>query len=70
MLMHEQTCDPYIHEVQATNWPVWLTTVNVLNFLTVFTFFPKIKPWTGIHKMSRPIANKEDLDQTASSEAV
>ena len=47
--------------------------VNVLIFQTLFFFCPKIKcglPKAGIHKMLARIANSEDPDQTASSEAV
>ena len=42
--------------------------VNVLKFRTPFSFCSQIR--TGIQKMLVRIANREDLDQTASSEAV
>ena len=48
-------------------------TVNVLKFQTLFLFCSQIKSWVikaGIHKMLVRIANREDPDQTASSEAV
>ena len=50
-----------------------LITVNVLNFLTPFSICSQIIFCvfrTGIHKNAVRIANREDPDQTASSEAV
>ena len=48
-------------------------TVTVLKFRTAFSFFSKIKKLVfgvGIHQMLVIIANREDPDKTASSEAV
>ena len=48
-------------------------TVNVLKFRTLFSICSQIKCWffrAEIQKILGRIANKEDPDQTASSEAV
>ena len=48
-------------------------TVNVLKNVNTFLFLYSNKCWfsvLGIRKMLARIANREDLDQTASSEAV
>ena len=48
-------------------------TVNVLKFGSLFHFCSRVNCWfirAGIHKMLVKIANRGDLDQTASSEAV
>ena len=51
-------------------------TINVLKFLTFFSFRSQMKCWglnVEIHKMlvrTQRTANREDPDQTASSEAV
>ena len=49
-----------------------MSTVNVLKFLTLFFLFSNkiLVNRAGIHKMVVRIANREDPDQTASSEAV
>ena len=44
--------------------------VNVLKFLTHFLLCSQIKYWLAKLKMLARIANKEDPDQTVSSEAV
>ena len=47
--------------------------VNGLKFRTLFSFRFQLKCWfftVGVHKMTVKIANMEDTDQTASSEAV
>ena len=52
---------------------IYMTTVNVLKFGTLFSFMFLNKMLfirAGIHKMLVRIANREDPDQTASSEAV
>ena len=51
---------------------VLAATVNVLKFQTLFTFCfqRKCVIRAGIHKILLRIANREDPDQTASSEAV
>ena len=49
-------------------------TVNVLKFRTLFFFCSQIKCWfsvvDGSHKMLVWIANREDIDQTASGSAL
>ena len=49
------------------------STVNVLKFQTLFSYLISTKMLViraGAHKMHVRIANREDPDQTASSEAV
>ena len=51
----------------------WAYTVNVLKTLNTFPFRTILEQnaiRAGIHKMLDRIANREDPDQTASSEAV
>ena len=46
-------------------------TVNVLKFRTIFSFCSQIKFWfSGLKFTLVRVANREDIDQTASSEAV
>ena len=48
-------------------------TVNVLKFWSLFSFClvnEMLIIMVGIHKMHVPIPNREDPDQTASSEAI
>ena len=56
------------------NWSTDRYMENVLKFWTLFSFCSQIKCHfvirTGIHKMLIRISNREDWDQTASSEAV
>ena len=73
-----RTCNPSVSSlplssITACDYPHMNTkehTVNVLKFQTLFSFFSQIKCWvikTGNHKMLVRIANRKDLDQTASS---